>query len=111
MVKYLDFLAGGRRRNSAPLAITVKDMAQAEDIMPSKTEPGSIQSGVGINEQQPIEAQICGDRSPKPKSEPRLAMVDVVAGGEIAVTRFSMPANMPRFFRLLLALTGVRIQG
>jgi hypothetical protein len=40
-----------------------------------------------------------------PTTGPQLATVDVVAGGTVAVTR----PGMPRIFRLLLALTGVRV--
>ena len=40
-----------------------------------------------------------------PTTGPQLATVDIVAGGKVAVTR----PSMPRIFRLLLALTGVRV--
>jgi hypothetical protein len=41
----------------------------------------------------------------RPKAAPQLATLDIVAGGETAVTRLSVPP----VFRFLLALTGVRV--
>jgi hypothetical protein len=60
---------------------------------------------VRVDPQGPFEASVCADRRGRPTAGPQLATVDIVAGGAVAVTR----PGMPRIFRLLLALTGVKV--
>jgi hypothetical protein len=75
-----------------------------EEIMPKKK---SDLVGKNLlskpNPQAPHEA---ADRiARKQRTGPRLATIDTVAGGTVAVTR----PGMPWLFRVLLALTGVRV--
>ena len=72
--------------------------------MPTKNnDPVITHPSARPNPRAPREAAGRTGRSRKPG--PRLSTIDTVAGGTVAVTR---PA-MPRLFRFLLALTGVRV--
>jgi hypothetical protein len=74
-----------------------------EDILSTTQDPVSERPSTRSDPQAALEA---ADRTGGPRPSGRqLSSVDLAAGGAVAVTR---PA-MPRIFRLLLALTGVRV--
>jgi hypothetical protein len=74
-----------------------------EDVLSTTQDPVSARPSTMTSPQTALEA---ADRAGEARSGGcQLGAVDVVAGGTVAVTR---PA-MPRIFRLLLALTGVRV--
>jgi hypothetical protein len=75
-----------------------------EDIMPkTKSDTVTKNSMAKPGPQAPHQA---ADRIGRQKSSAaRLSTIDTVAGGTVAVTR----PSMPRLFRFLLALTGVRV--
>jgi hypothetical protein len=74
-----------------------------EGILSTTQESVSARPSARTNPPAALEA---ADRTSESRSSGRqLSAVDLAAGGAVAVTR---PA-MPRIFRLLLALTGVRI--
>lgn len=68
--------------------------------MPTTKDTGATQLKARSNAQSSHEAADCVERP-----QTRLATVDTAAGGMIAVTR----PGMPRLFRFLLALTGVKV--
>jgi hypothetical protein len=75
-----------------------------EDIMPKTKSDAVIKHALAKpNPQAPHEV---ADRIGRQQmTGARLATIDSVAGGTVAVTR----PSMPRLFRVLLALTGVRV--
>jgi hypothetical protein len=68
--------------------------------MSEKMDPVAAAASGRTDPQPPLEAD---GRSPAAGA--KLATVDIVAGGKLAVTR----PRVPRIFRLLLLLTGVRV--
>ena len=69
--------------------------------MSDKTNPDTTHPSAA-----PLDATVNADYGNRPKAAaPQLATVDMGPCGAVAVTR----PNVPRIFRFLLALTGVRI--
>jgi hypothetical protein len=76
-----------------------------EGEMSAKTDPDAAHAIIA-EQQKCSEAKTDADGVDGPPAvAARLATIDVVAGGETAVTRLSVPP----VFRFLLALTGVRV--
>jgi hypothetical protein len=74
-----------------------------EDILSTTEDSVSARPSTTTD---PHAALGAADRAGEPRSSGcQLGTVDLAAGGAVAVTR----PSMPRFFRLLLALTGVRV--
>ncbi len=74
--------------------------------MSEKTDPVAAAPSATSDAQAPLGAAVGADRSGRPPTGgPRLATVDIVAGGKLAVTR----PRMPWIFRLLFLLTGVKV--
>jgi hypothetical protein len=73
-----------------------------EDIMPTTNDPVAAHASASPNAQAPHDT---AERISRAQAAPCLATIETVAGGAVAVTR----PGMPRIFRLLLALTGVRV--
>lgn len=74
--------------------------------MSSKEEPASPHSlATGASAASTGAGAGAGPCQEERAKRPKLATVETVDGGKVAVTRI----RMPRIFRLLLALTGVRI--
>jgi hypothetical protein len=74
--------------------------------MSDKMDPVAAVPSGGADPPPPVEAAIGADRPGRPPtSGAKLATVDIVAGGKLAVTR----PRMPWIFRLLFLVTGVRV--
>jgi hypothetical protein len=74
--------------------------------MSDKTDADAAHPSARPDPQAPLNANANGaDRTARSVTGPQLATVEVAGGGAVAVTR----PRMPRVFRILLALTGVRV--
>src|SRR5579863_3627974 len=81
-----------------------KTLAEQEEIVSTNRDPDPTSLASEADRRSPLGASVAGG-SRAPWSRFRTATVEITEPARVAVTR----PGMPRLFRLLLALTGVRV--